>query len=524
LLSIKRTKWNDEYCELRGGKFYCYKADTAFSPENTLELQLCSVKSILPEKEREKVSKETAACCFQVFTPGQARPMIVRCESESVKKEWEAAFLEGISAALDNGRDGKQTQNDADNNNETVLAIVREIPGNTVCADCGAPEPVWASINLGIVVCLGCSGIHRSLGSHISKVRSLTLDHWDPELLMYMTQLGNTRANQFFECRAMQFDQSLRPTENSKTEDRKVWINMKYKEKKFIPPLPEGYSLDTTFYELVKLNKEMDIMRAVTLLFYGADTEQIDCFGLTPLMQACIADNWLYAQALVLHGKNILATDLQKWTALHHATYHNSYRSLQVLTRGLKDFDLTTLTDYANDTPMNIASRFDFKEATIILNKESLLSFKVTKRLLDLMENENKFSLKSFEEITSIELLTEDVKEDSESEEEVSEFEVHPDESQVKWVRAADSNVDTVKSTDKSKFNLIPKKKKSTKIKQATLSRVAAADRPFRRKSSTPSLLEKVDSAGKRSQITDFASNLSQAPDPELEDLTSGDD
>eukprot|EP00339_Tiarina_fusa_P010378 CAMPEP_0117082632 /NCGR_PEP_ID=MMETSP0472-20121206/58189_1 /TAXON_ID=693140 ORGANISM="Tiarina fusus, Strain LIS" /NCGR_SAMPLE_ID=MMETSP0472 /ASSEMBLY_ACC=CAM_ASM_000603 /LENGTH=246 /DNA_ID=CAMNT_0004810949 /DNA_START=193 /DNA_END=930 /DNA_ORIENTATION=+ len=146
---------------------------------------------------------------------------------------------------------------------------------------------------------------------------------------------------------------------------------MKYKDRKFIPPLPKGYSLHSTFYELVKWNKEMDVMRAVTLLFYGADTEQTDEFGLTPLMQASIADNWLYVQALVLHGKNIIAVDSQRWTALHHAAYQNNYRSLQVLTRGLKDFDLTTLTDYAMDTPMGIAARTsvqalqeDFHEAS----------------------------------------------------------------------------------------------------------------------------------------------------------------
>ena len=193
---------------------------------------------------------------------------------------------------------------------------------------------------------------------------------------MYMTQLGNTRANQFFECHAMSFDQSLRPTESSTTSDRKEWITMKYKDKKFVPPLPKGYSLHDTFYNLVKWKKDMDIMRAVTLLAYGADTEQTDDFGLTPLMHASINDNWLYVQALVLHGKNILETDHQKWTALHHATYQNNYRSLQVLTRGLKDFDLSTLIDYASDSPMEIATRFDFKESQFILNKESLLGSK----------------------------------------------------------------------------------------------------------------------------------------------------
>lgn len=55
--------------------------------------------------------------------------------------------------------------------------------GNTRCADCGQKDPEWAVLNLGILICVRCSGIHRSLGVHISKVRSLELDKWEPQQL-----------------------------------------------------------------------------------------------------------------------------------------------------------------------------------------------------------------------------------------------------------------------------------------------------------------------------------------------------
>ena len=57
-----------------------------------------------------------------------------------------------------------------------------DVPGNRKCADCGTKNPNWASINLGIMLCMECCGIHRSLGVHISKVKSVTLDDWEPEI------------------------------------------------------------------------------------------------------------------------------------------------------------------------------------------------------------------------------------------------------------------------------------------------------------------------------------------------------
>lgn len=64
------------------------------------------------------------------------------------------------------------------NQAEDVQNIRTRVPGNGQCADCNSPNPDWASLNLGILMCIECSGVHRNLGSHISKVRSLDLDGW----------------------------------------------------------------------------------------------------------------------------------------------------------------------------------------------------------------------------------------------------------------------------------------------------------------------------------------------------------
>ncbi|KAJ4975054.1 hypothetical protein NE237_008228 [Protea cynaroides] len=85
--------------------------------------------------------------------------------------------------------------------NEKPIDVLRRVPGNNKCADCGAAEPDWASLNLGVLVCIECSGVHRNLGVHISKVRSLTLDVkvWEPSVITLFQSLGNAYANSVWE-------------------------------------------------------------------------------------------------------------------------------------------------------------------------------------------------------------------------------------------------------------------------------------------------------------------------------------
>ena len=81
---------------------------------------------------------------------------------------------------------------------ETPFVRVGRSNGNHVCADCGAADPEWASLNLGVIVCIECSGVHRQLGVHISKMRSLKLDVkvWTEPLLHVFSCLGNETCNE----------------------------------------------------------------------------------------------------------------------------------------------------------------------------------------------------------------------------------------------------------------------------------------------------------------------------------------
>ncbi|XP_029125350.1 probable ADP-ribosylation factor GTPase-activating protein AGD11 [Cajanus cajan] len=105
--------------------------------------------------------------------------------------------------------------------------------GNKFCADCGTPEPKWVSSSLGVFICIKCSGIHRSLGVHISKVLSLKLDEWTNEQVDALEKLGgNILLNKKYE--AFLPSSIKKPRPNSTIEERSEFIRRKYDLQQFM--------------------------------------------------------------------------------------------------------------------------------------------------------------------------------------------------------------------------------------------------------------------------------------------------
>lgn len=123
---------------------------------------------------------------------------------------------------------------------ERLKSILDELlrnEDNKFCADCNSKGPRWASHNLGIFMCIRCAGIHRNLGVHISKVKSVALDSWTLEQVATMKEMGNSRGRAIYEANVP--DGFHRPSSNSELE---TLIRAKYDKKKYIaaewtPPL-----------------------------------------------------------------------------------------------------------------------------------------------------------------------------------------------------------------------------------------------------------------------------------------------
>ncbi|NXQ51718.1 ARAP3 protein, partial [Anthoscopus minutus] len=169
---------------------------------------------------RGSTIREAKSRSFELITPSKTFSFVA--ESEREKREWMEALQDAIAEML---------------YDYEVAEKIWSNKANKFCADCWAPSPDWASINLCVVICKQCAGQHRSLGSNISKVQSLKLDTsvWSNEIVQLFIVLGNDRANRFWAAR-LPATEAISP--DSGAEHRRDFITRKYREGRYRLPHP----------------------------------------------------------------------------------------------------------------------------------------------------------------------------------------------------------------------------------------------------------------------------------------------
>ncbi|XP_034439327.1 arf-GAP with coiled-coil, ANK repeat and PH domain-containing protein 2-like isoform X4 [Hippoglossus hippoglossus] len=231
--------WNRRWFSIQNNQLV-YQKKFKDNPTVVVEdLRLCTVKHCEDIERR---------FCFEVVSP--TKSCMMQADSEKLRQAWIKAVQNSIATAFrDKGEEGEKLDRKSSTSTgsldsggepkerplkgESALQKVLAIPGNTCCCDCGQPDPRWASINLGITLCIQCSGIHRSLGVHFSKVRSLTLDSWEPELLKLMCELGNGVINQIYEARREELG-ARKPQPGDPRHEVEAYIKAKYVDRRFV--------------------------------------------------------------------------------------------------------------------------------------------------------------------------------------------------------------------------------------------------------------------------------------------------
>ncbi|XP_034723951.1 arf-GAP with Rho-GAP domain, ANK repeat and PH domain-containing protein 1-like isoform X1 [Etheostoma cragini] len=261
------------YLELRGlrSKLYTVVASDKVFLYKTMEDYRIGVGITSIEMNVGNV-KDTDRRGFDLTTPYRIFSFIA--ESEQLRVQWVDAMRDAIDEAL--------------SNSEVAERIWAE-PSNSLCADCDAPKPEWAAINLCVVVCKRCAGEHRGLGPSISKVRSLKMDKniWTEELIQVFLLLGNKRVNSFW---AANIPPSEALTSYSCSEERRRFITNKYRQGKYRKYHPL-YGNQRELNNALCINVQCsDVLETLSLIFCGADvncpTDIANCPSILSLANA----------------------------------------------------------------------------------------------------------------------------------------------------------------------------------------------------------------------------------------------
>ncbi|XP_036935831.1 arf-GAP with SH3 domain, ANK repeat and PH domain-containing protein 1 isoform X5 [Acanthopagrus latus] len=215
-----RKVWQRRQCSVKGGMLTIAHATSNRQPVK-LNLLTCQVK---PSPEDRK--------CFDLISHNRTYHFQAEDEQEFVI--WISVLTNSKEEALNMAFRGEQSSGGEDGLEDLTKAIIEDVlrmPGNEVCCDCGAADPKWLSTNLGILTCIECSGIHREMGVHISRIQSMELDKLGTSELLLAKNVGNSSFNEIMEGNLS--SPSPKPTPSSDMTVRKEFINAKYVDHKY---------------------------------------------------------------------------------------------------------------------------------------------------------------------------------------------------------------------------------------------------------------------------------------------------
>jgi len=316
----KQGNWKQVWCVLADGWFLEYpswKIDANSKPPKKVDIRTCTPKVAFKAERR---------FCFELITPASKK--IYQASSEEDLKTWLFVIQKAIETSLEQYPNPHHSNLNSHSPDPTWLRneVSFNTAGNQLCADCGSADPDWCSINLGILVCKECSGIHRSLGTHISKVRSITLDtsSWTHELVMLQKAIGNQIANSIWEAN---LPPDRKPTSQSKREEKLNFIKEKYCNRAFIDREkdPDSNSTINPNELLLTSLANNNITNAIKALALGADVNCLSSIdsetqGKGPLHIAIINGNIVCAELILQNHADVDLQDHDLCTALHYAS------------------------------------------------------------------------------------------------------------------------------------------------------------------------------------------------------------
>eukprot|EP00063_Salmo_salar_P041399 XP_014016234.1 PREDICTED: ARF GTPase-activating protein GIT2 isoform X11 [Salmo salar] len=210
----------------------------------------------------------------------------------------------------------------------------KRLRNSEVCADCSVPEPRWASVNRGVLICDECCSVHRSLGRHSSQVRHLTHTPWAPTQLQMVQTLYNNGANSIWEHCLLDPMMSGKRKANPQDKvhpNKTEFIKAKYQMLAFVHRMPcrddDSFTAKDLSKQLHSSVRTGNLETCLRLLSLGAQANFFDPEkGNTPLHVAAKAGQVSQAELLTVYGADPGAPDSNAKTPINYARqagYHD---------------------------------------------------------------------------------------------------------------------------------------------------------------------------------------------------------
>ncbi|KAI5625470.1 hypothetical protein C0J50_15016 [Silurus asotus] len=314
------------------------------------DLRLCAVKSL------DSIDRRF---CFELLSVQKS--CVLQADSEELKMAWMNAVQSRIDMAYRERVQSEHTQVKDGSLPDPApvpaplpgpLSMVLRSHGNHRCCDCEEAEPRWASVNLGITVCIECSGIHRCVCVRERSTNDVSLTYLQCVSEFLLCVLGNDVINGIYECHLPEME---KPKSDSSRQQKEVYIRTKYVERKFVQRCDPNIT-DTVQQwagqRLYDAAVSGDVVSMALALAQGGDVNWSNPEGQTPLIGAAIGGSLLACEFLLQNGANANHRDQHGHAAIHTATTRgHTGQVCLLLKRGANQYS----ADEKGKDPLSIA-------------------------------------------------------------------------------------------------------------------------------------------------------------------------